>query len=313
MRHALRLAPAVLLALSACAVDEEPAPDLEDTSLVMFNGIAPDVLVGSADALRALAAGPLNGASTPLADTADGRELLTDLARCALRKGGLLSPPETARFRDSNGRSFTFPGLVGLAPSWRNGTLNVNGQRLVTACLMAHVNATDRPFPISLRSTAIASPDLVEKLANPSQELVTYGNIFLPSGERELSVCFGEAVAKSLGGNGGLNQEVGLPNYLTFRYCGVDGGACNFNLVGGCVAFQPDVTQTACEQRPSTDFFKRCHDAPIQQQATASHDDTVTVNVNPADLTLMLGEYLDDVCQSLNVCLDLPDLPGLPL
>jgi hypothetical protein len=303
MRLALRIAPAVLLAISACAVEGEPAPDLEETSLIMVNGLPPDVLLDSEDELSALAGGPLNGASTPLADSSDGQKLLTDLVRCALNSGS------SASFRRSDGRSVSFPGLVGFAQGWKNNALDLTGQRLVTGCLIAHVNARGASFPISLRSSAIRGPNLIERLTMTAQEMAAYGNIFAPPGQRELFVCFGEAVAKSLGGSGGVDQELGLPNYLTFRVCAVDespGRGCGFNLVGGCFRFQSDVTETACEQRPNGDIFKRCHKAPIEEQATPFLDETVSVFVNPADLGLQLSEYLEFVCVTTRICLDLP-------
>jgi len=299
MRHVLRIAPAVLLALSACTVEGEPAPDLDETDLIMFNGLPPDVLLNSGDQLSALAGGPLNGASTPLADSADGQKLLTDLVRCALRSGN------SASFRRSNGSSVSFPGLVGFAQGWKNGALDVTGQRLVTGCLIGHLNATGTTFPISLRSSAISGPNLIEKLTMTAQEMATYGNIFAPPGQRELFVCFGEAVAQSFGGTGGLDQDLGLPNYLTFRLCSLDGGECGFSLVGGCFRFQSDVTETACEQRPNGDIFRKCHEAPIEEQGSPSHDETVSVFVNPADLGLSITEYLAVLCD-LGVCVGLP-------
>jgi hypothetical protein len=301
MRHALRIAPAVLLVISACAAGDEE-PTLEETNVIMFNGLPPETLLNNGDALGALAAGPLDGAATPLADSADGQKLLTDLVRCALKSG------DSASFARSDGGSVRFPGLVGFSPSWKNGTLNEREQRLVTGCLMGHVYATGTTFPISLRSSAIPGPGLIERLTMTAQEMATYGNMFAPAGQRELFVCFGEAVAQSFGGTGGLDQEVGLPNYLTFRLCSLDadGSECGFNLVGGCFQFRDDVTQTACEERPNGDIFNRCHEAPIQQQASPSHDEAVSVFVNPADLGLSIAEYLETVCNLLGVCVDLP-------
>ena len=250
--------------------------------------------------LTALAGAPLDGATTELTKSQDGQALLTDVVRCALATG------ESASFPTEGGTDLVLPGLLGLARGWSVGPIGETDQRFVTACLMAHVNGREVPFPISVRSSR-RNADLVESLTFPAEEMAVYGNLFAPA--REVFACFGEAVAQTLGSSGGLSDAV--PNYLDFRFCSID-AECGFNLVGPCFRFpSSDVTSSSCETR-SRDIYERCHERPIQEAPTPSFDEAVTVYLQPADLALLLTEYTAVICETLGVCvnLDLDDLLG---
>jgi hypothetical protein len=83
-------------------------------------------------------------ASTDLLSDEGGRELLRYLVRCAL--------PEGTELTGSTGQaSYTFHGLVGLAPAWLDQPLKTSEQRWVSGCLLAHVNGYGVEVPISLR------------------------------------------------------------------------------------------------------------------------------------------------------------------
>ena len=304
MSLALRVVLCVALPLAVCACSTaEEEPDLENVDLISFNGLAPESLVANGDALQALAGGPLDGATTELASTPDGQALLTDLARCALATG------QSASFPRDGASDLVLPGLIGLAPGWKNGAIGETDQRFVTACLMAHVNGRATPFPISVRSGR-RNASLVERLTFPAEEMAVYGNLFAPASEREMFACFGEAVAQTLGGSGGLGDSLGVPNYLDFRFCSID-QQCGFSLVGACFRFRSDVPTSSCETRSST-IYDRCHERPIQEAATPFFNEAVTVYLQPADLALLLSEYTAVLCEALGVCvdLDLDDLLG---
>ena len=110
-------------------------------------------------------------------------------------------------------------------------------------------------------------------------------------------MCFGQAVAQSLGGKGGLGGALGLPTYLDFRMCSVSED-CRFQRVGACYRWrsQPDVTRSACEVQ-SGNFYRKCHEAPIEEGNTPAWDDTVSVYLQPVDLALLLTEYVDLICE----------------
>ena len=300
MSHALRVAlVAFPLAVCACSMAEEE-PDVDNVDLISFNGLAPESLLQNRDSLGALAGAPLDGATTELTSSQDGQALLTDVVRCALPTG------ESASFPTEGGSDLVLPGLLGLAPAWSVGPIGVTDQRFVTACLMAHVNGREVPFPISVRS-ARRNADQIESLTFPAEEMAVYGNLFAPDGE--VFACFGEAVSQTLGSSGGISDAV--PNYLDFRFCSID-AECGFNLVGACFRFpSSDVTSSSCETR-SRNIYERCHARPIQEAQTPSINEPVTVYLQPGDLALLLTEYTAVICQTLGVCidLDLEDLLG---
>ena len=286
MKHALRIALAATVGLGACTTEE--APELEETEFITYNSLAPAAFLDNGDALHALAGGALNGATTALVGSDAGRSLLSYVVKCALANG------DSASFPRSGQPALVYQGALGYATAWKQGSLDVTGRRLMTGCLMAHVNAFATQVPISIRNAIIGDGGLAEKLLYTAQELTVYGNYFAPASERELYVCFGKAVAMSLGplGNvGGL-----LPSYLDLRVCSTTEG-CGFHRVGACYRWpaMPAVTEGACSVQAGS-FYDDCHEAPIEQGMTPAWDETVSVYLQPLHLTLLLTEYLDLVC-----------------
>ena len=291
MRPALRIALPAVLALCACSADEEAEPGLDETDYISLNALAPDALLDNGDALDALAGGALDRATTQLVDSEPGRMLLSYVVRCALGAG------DHAAFPRAGAPDLVYTGVVGIARGWKGSSLDGAGRRLMTACLMAHVNAVGIQVPISVRSATLREAPLLEKLLFPAQEMAVYGNIFAPPSERDLFVCFGQAVGQTLGGKGGLGSALGLPSYLDFRMCSVS-ESCGFNRLGACYRWpsQPGVTKSACETQAGS-LYRKCHEAPIQDGSTPAWDDTVSVYLQPADLALLLTEYVDLVCE----------------
>lgn len=287
MRYALRIPLGAIFALSACAVDEEP-PESGVSPIITYNSLAPATLIDNGDDLDALAGGALNGATTDLVDSPEGQSLLSYVVKCALASG------ITASFPVPGGSPQVYTGLLGYAPAWKTGSLNLTGRKLVTACLMAHVNAFETQVPISVRTVATGEPPLVERALYLHQELVAYGNIFAAAEDREMHVCFGRAVAESLGGDGRLDDL--FPSYLDLRVCSTSQN-CGFNRVGACYRWPtvPSVTEAACEDQ-SGSFYDNCHEAPVEQGPTPAWNETVSVYLETASLTLLLAEYVAIIC-----------------
>jgi hypothetical protein len=93
--------------------------------------------------------------------------------RCAL--------PATASItkKDQYGNSYTFQGLLGMAPQWQNGACDATCQEDVSACMLAHVNTAGNHVPVWLVSnnTAVGwgqDPNY------PNQEAAFFGNVFTP-------------------------------------------------------------------------------------------------------------------------------------
>jgi hypothetical protein len=78
-------------------------------------------------------------------DPALGNAVMTYVARCALNRSQSLS-------YTFNGKTYTWPGNLGLAPVWASGRkIPVAEQQLMTACLAAHVNKFGVTVALSVR------------------------------------------------------------------------------------------------------------------------------------------------------------------
>jgi hypothetical protein len=117
-------------------------------------------------------------ANPALASTADKREQLTYLVRCAL--------PEAIILYAQHGLDrFTFQGSLGLAPRWLYEAMTPSEERWVSACLLAHVNYFGKSVPISLRATPPVIPALVVSATEQHTFSIFeggfFGNLFLPA------------------------------------------------------------------------------------------------------------------------------------
>ncbi|MCG8421151.1 MAG: hypothetical protein MJE77_24790 [Proteobacteria bacterium] len=127
--------------------------------------------------------------------TADGGiEVLKRLASCALTESEVLQLEQRlAGYPD-------FPGKLGFAPSLGSGSaLSLTEQRLVSACMIAQLNAMDKEVCISLRAKDAAGNTVVDTESGEQTEFAFYegtffGNIFLPASQAlELYSCQGNA------------------------------------------------------------------------------------------------------------------------
>jgi Carbohydrate binding module (family 6) len=196
-------------------------------SLVALGGVA------AADTLAPGAT--MNG--LPTASTARAGSASTELqsmllkyaARCALREDQELQGPP-----DATGSRPRFPGALGIAPEWRDGTCDRNCQEKVSSCLIALVNRTGKHVQLSLLS---AAPGMVQSakslmagetdLGFPHQEGAFFGNVF--SGE-------GYACRGSEAGKGAQVK----------RFCALEPESCTglveFSDAGRC----EDVCEMSC-------------------------------------------------------------------
>ena len=159
-------------------------------------------------------------ASDGLENTVEGRELLEYVIRCAL-------PAHTTVVAEVDGAVYEFPGRLGLAPNWLSSALSKRGSGLVSACLLAHVNAFDVSVPLSARAAGLAVTG-AERTAYPIYEATFFGDVFADA--PELYGCTGD------------DPEEALENspYRALRVCAdaLDGApgpsACEFGAVGPC-------------------------------------------------------------------------------
>src|SRR5690606_9277831 len=111
----------------------------------------------------------LNGAASDgLETTEEGRDLLSYVAKCALRAEDIL-------VAEHEGATYEFPGLLGVAPTWEDAPPTPALQRWVSGCLLAHVNAFDTSVPISLRAPDTLDFDIAESVQFPVHEATFIG------------------------------------------------------------------------------------------------------------------------------------------
>jgi hypothetical protein len=294
--------------LAACSPVDRQAPELSDINHISYNSLAPVALTDNGPALHELSLAALPGATTDLVDSEDGRNLLKYLVRCAMPEEEVVTFPLPGGGPGSDGgppaTDLELPGMLGFAPEWSIGPLDLGGQRLMTACLMAHINAFRIQVPISVRTASKGAVSQDEALQFPAQELTAYGNYFTElEADRELHVCFGNSVALALGFGGGVGGE--RPTYLDLRICSTE-GACGFNRVGACFQWPEltDVVTSACETRDG-DFYAGCHEESFDDETvptTPAWTETVSVYLQVEDMEAMVEEYRELACAPTTVC-----------
>ncbi|RYZ37325.1 MAG: hypothetical protein EOO71_28425 [Myxococcaceae bacterium] len=129
-----------------------------------------------------------NGLSSPAfatwfdEDPALADEVMHYVVRCAVPEG------ETRTFTDSRTETLhTWPGLLGLAPTWAAGKpATLSEQQLISACLAAHANPFGVSVPISVQGRdagGVTIPSTPAELAEFSRpESCFFGNLFLGEG-----------------------------------------------------------------------------------------------------------------------------------
>jgi|GEM_PF-4536647 len=178
---------------------------------------------GAAEPVASFTLSPSRLTETPL-----GRELLSYLVSCALPETSLVYVPGPVPRR-------ALPGGLGLAPDWRNRPLTQAEQELVSACLLARVNAFGVPVQLSLREASGGSihpslnADNAERLAFPVYEGAFFGNVF--TNPPQMFACTGDAERDHLRH---LRRICTLPDTGKVS-------ACKFTITGPCPVDSPPI------------------------------------------------------------------------
>lgn len=225
----------------------------EDILIVSTNGLPPGLLMDDdmLTGMAALAMGPLD-ASTPLADSADGRLLLGYLARCALRAN------ESVTLADSNNVRHSFGGLVGLVPGWSQRALTASDGRWISACLLAHANAYGMNVDIALHGDHATLQDL-PPTGFTQQEAGFYGDLFQAA---TAFACLGSSPSD--------------PEATAQRICGRS-EACHFAILGDC---EPASMTSVCHGGP------RAYNGCKTEDLGVTLDEVITVYARPGTFTL---------------------------
>ncbi len=208
------------------------------------NRLATNRLASNRLATNALTSTSLDAsaATSELLSTADGRDVYAYMINCALPDSVTMhasvpgaddtAPPSTL-YTCANGNC-SFPGGIGLAEYWVDHKLDPKGQRWVSACLFARVNAHDTAEPISMRGPHDAltvSPD--EALQFPIQEGAFYGNLFTGDDPIDWNACRGEGQAAGEF-DGLVDRDCTEPDPLNPGKT-----QCGFNFAGDCRDYSP--------------------------------------------------------------------------
>lgn len=257
-------------ALPGCVagVEDAGAPDEpigeSQGALVSGNAMSSNALNLNALSLNALNLNALNldGLSAQnlaaIQDPGPSGALARELVRYAT--GCALTGAQSFDFwwTDSKGkvRSESYPGLLGVAPTWASGPLDEEGQRMVSACLAARVNYYLTPVVISARSLR----DPLKTLSS-SQELLDYphvegafwGNLF--AGEPYLNACYNDATVD----NSRAHQRDCAAGHVVsggqIEECGM------IHIVGPC-------SQVCQGLNGAGQYYPSCVDRPGQGTAT---------------------------------------------
>ena len=250
--------PIALVSLVACA--EAPNESTTSAEVVSVNRIASNRIASNRIASNRLSANRMTvnrNTTRELLSTEDGRDVFALLVSCALGD-------DITLIATVDGTDFEFSGELGLARGWLNGALDGVGQRWVSACVFARVNAHDVALPISMRgpSRALAVDD-DERAGWTLEEGGFFGNLFGPMDQPiQWFACRGRDLAAA-GDTGGLvNRDCARPDPANPGLT-----LCGFFFAGDCGAFAADRT---CESFSTAGtFYQDCHTAPIQHRRPA--------------------------------------------
>ncbi|MEP7124883.1 MAG: hypothetical protein ABJE95_28400 [Byssovorax sp.] len=157
----------------------------------------------------------------------NAREVLKYIASCAL-------PATSTLNLTIAGVDYSFPGSLGLAPTWEQsgGTCNTTCQEWVSACVLARLDYLGQHVDISLRGhTPALAASASEKSAYPVAEGAYFGNIFLATPVRYACIAPG---------------QTGLT-----RVCGPSTVGCAVEVLGSCA--------TECDKADKANgFFPNC-------------------------------------------------------
>jgi hypothetical protein len=224
--------------------------------LSMINGLSLTNGLGNGNGLSML-----NGLSSTtglssnngLMTTTLGRITVSYLVRCALPLG------HTITKKDQNGTSYTFAGLIGVAPNWENNACDTACQESVSACMMAHLNVAGIHVPIWLDSP-VSAIGFGSSSSYPNEEGTFFGNIFTTSNGRVPAYyCEGSGFARGIvpGRLGATTSAAGIfsnpfgSGALCSAHCSRGSGSGGYSSCNGYT--RPITVWRAASYRPVFD------------------------------------------------------------
>jgi hypothetical protein len=285
---ALPLSALPLLASTGCAAGADPILNepvgtseeaVVSTNRLSMNRLSMNRLSMNGLSMSRLSPDGLNLAATDLLLDDAGRELLRYVVRCALPEGQTL-------VGTSGSTTYTFDGLIGLAPNWLYRSLTESEQRWVSACLLAHVNGYGVEVSVSLRGnnpTLVTNDD--ERVAYRTEEVSFFGNVFMPVGRGDELGDIGNRMYSC--GGASLQQACGAIAFGPTRTCALNPD-CEIEFLGACQnATLPRAD--VCRRVSFDDSYIVCHTA---QRGTdgkwpkgPTYNEVITVYLRPIDFS----------------------------
>jgi hypothetical protein len=250
---------AFLLALGACAVEDEDTGELDDEEMVerglkfmnglkLMNGLkfmnglqlsdgtslASGLAVGTGlNPASALTTEAGLSTTTGLFKTAAGQQLLQYVVECALPAGQSITKGTK-----------TFSGAIGVGAAWKTGACDTTCQQQVSACLLARTNEIGTNVLIDMRSSITQIGTGSSGASYTIQEGAFFGNLF--SNPPKAFACKG--VDGSFGifegrtcANGGSCGMVGIGNYCR-NACKPGLGKTYYDCVAGGTTYNKVIT-----------------------------------------------------------------------
>jgi hypothetical protein len=158
-----------------------------------------------------------------LMTTSGGRDVVKYLVKCALAAG------DTLVKQDQYNVSYTYPGAIGLCPSWKTAGIATmqTCQETISACMLAHVNTAGVHIPIWLVSDTSTAIGWGQDPNYPNQEGTFFGNIFQTNtaGHVDAYYCNGPGFDKDVvpGRLGATQTNAPYRNTFSSLYCHFNG------------------------------------------------------------------------------------------
>ena len=219
-----------------------------------INALTINALTINALTINSLSTGELElGPHTgDLQATESGRLLLEYVIRCAY------GPGDFVRVDDPVMGPARYQGNLGLAEIWKHRPIGADYQRLMSACLLAHLNRDGEPVPISVRY--FGAPAVTESESHYFGDGVFYGNVF--ESEQKRYAC-------TIRQREGTSPAAASP-WAGKRVCDVDGN-CGITHTGFC----DEVCDVIVPDGDQWHFFA-CHDGQPRPARTV-YDFTFSV------------------------------------
>jgi hypothetical protein len=282
----------IVVALACLTFNVKRSRAARTTNRLASNRLATNRLASNklaADKLSTTALSPnrfgANPATADLLATTDGRDVYAYLVNCALPDGTTIqatiqdaadtAPPAT--LYTCAGGVCTFPGGIGLAEYWIDHKLDPKGQRWVSACMFARVNAHNTAEPISARGphdALMVTPD--EAVQFPIQEGAFYGNLFTGDNTIDWNACRGEGQAQGEF-DGLVDRDCAEPDPLDPTHT-----QCGFKYAGDCRDYSPTLPSPYACQHYDFDLgiYENCHDSESDGHwGTQPNREVITVYV----------------------------------